>query len=185
MFNGNYMTYDPNNWEFENPTFSVDDESVATIDNKGTIKASETMGDKTTVVEVRTNNDSTTFNLHVIGSGKNYIGFSDSNSWSSIKNSIDNNETTLEEVGNIFGTHSVTLTGANKYLWIVSKTPIADGNSANTLSVKTSLFDVPLTVDGQRGDLYYYHCPNSLTAESNGQSGDGVSINFDITIEEK
>ena len=186
MFNGNYMTYDPNNWEFENPTFSVDDESVATIDNKGTIKASETMGDKTTVVEVRTNNDSTTFNLHVIGSGKNYIGFSDSNSWSSIKNSIDNNETTLEEVGNIFGTHSVTLTGTNKYLWIVSKTPIADGNSANTTyPVKTSLFDVPLTVDGQHGDLYYYHCPNKLTAESEGQSGDGVSIEFDITIEEK
>lgn len=186
LFNGNYMTYNPNNWEgFEDLVFSIDDESVATINNKGVITASNTMQDKTTIVEVRTNNDSTTFNLHVIGSGKNYIGFSDNNSWQLVKNEIDDQTTSLVEVNDVFGTHSVTLTGENKYLWIVSTQPIADGNSANVLQVKTSLFDVPLTVDGQHNGLYYYHCPNSLTAESNGQSGDGVSIDFDITIEEK
>lgn len=121
LFNGNYMTYNPNNWEeFEDLTFSVDDESVATIDNKGKITASNTMQDKTTIVEVRTNNDSTTFKLHVIGSGKNYIGFSDNNSWQLVKNEIDDHTTSLVEIENVFGTHSVTLTGEDKYLWIVS-----------------------------------------------------------------
>ena len=184
--NGNYIVYDPNNWEdFEKPTFSIDDSSVATIDKNGIIKAAETMKNMSTVVEVRTNNDSATFNLHIIGSGKNYIGFSNNNSWQLVKNEIDNKSTELVEINDVFGTHSVTLSGENKYLWIVSTQPIADGNSANVLQIKTSLFDVPLTVDGEHNGLYFYHCPNSLTAESNGQSGDGVSIDFDITIEEK
>lgn len=124
-------------------------------------------------------------NDQILGASGNYIGFADSDSWRNVRNDILNKTTTLTEIDEIFGTHSLTLTGENKYLWIVSLEPIADGNSTNTLHIKTSLFDVPLTIDGQHDGLYFYHCPNPLTAESDGQTGDDVNIEFDITIEEK
>lgn len=183
--NGNYMIYNPDNWnDLENITFSVDDESVATVNTKGDIFAKGTLVDKETVVEVRVNNDSNTFKLHVLGSGRDYVGFSHSDDYRTILSEINQDEdgNFIECKNGIYGTHQVTLNGKDKYLWIVSTKPIADGNSASPFWVKLSMFDVPLTADGKYFGLYYYHCPNPLSSETiNGIS----SIDFDLTIEEK
>lgn len=183
--NGNYMIYNPDNWnDLENITFSVDDESVATVNTRGDIFAKGTLVDKETIVEVRVNNDSNTFKLHVLGSGRDYVGFSSSDDYRDILTEINEDDGTnfVECKNGIYGTHNVTLNGINKYLWIVSTKPIADGNSASPFWVKLSMFDVPLTADGKYFGLYYYHCPNPLSSETiNGIS----SIDFDLTIEEK
>lgn len=178
--NGGVTEFNPSDWAFENPIFESSRSEIQVDRTTGEITAINsinsvitgiiTMKDKTGKVQAE-------FKVTVLGIQGDYIGFSSSDDVNVVKNQL--NDSTFRTVTSIFGTHHLETPDEGVYLWIVSRTPIADSNST-TSAVKSSMFDVPLAKYGDveyqqvgTDGLYYYHCPNALKG----------GIKFDITVE--
>lgn len=168
--NGGVIEFDPNHWEgYDNLNFSSSNTGIVMVDqHSGKLVAKNIKNDTKVTITVASDGKTAEFNVTVIGSGTDYIGFYTNENKNSVR-SVFENSTYFKKVDNIFDTHDLQSI-ENSYLWIISRKPIADSNSA--CKCKCSMFDVPLVYDGVIDGLYYYHCPNKLVAAS-----------FDITVE--
>lgn len=177
LSNGGSTEFDPKDWNFGSIKFYSDDPSIVSVDEKtGKLTATPTSGDKETTIQVYSGTVNTSFKVKVIGSGKDYIVFTDSQNVNDINACIRDPKSfpgsKVYEYDNIFGTHDLVNPTSGNYMCICSRRKIADSNS---LYIKCSLFDVPLLPVKTRpaDNLYYYVCPNALE-----QTG-----TFDITVE--
>lgn len=177
LANGGSTEFDPKDWDFGSIKFYSDDPSIVSVDEKtGTLTAMPTSGDKETTIQVYSGAINTSFKVKVIGSGKDYIVFTNSTNVNDINACIKDPKSfpgsKVYEYDNIFGTHDLVNPTKGNYLCICSRRHIAD---SNTMHVRYSMFDVPLLPVKTRpaDNLYYYICPNALE-----QTG-----TFDITVE--
>lgn len=160
------VQYNPNSWEYDKLAFTSSNPQALSVRSGGTL-VSAVVNEDTEVTVTVTNPNSIsligTFNVVVKTPAAGYIGFA------STASAADLQISSLTEVDNVFGNHTVTNSTTGNYLWICSPKRVSDVNS--------SLFDVPIasveekTIDGIT--YYCYHCPNAL-----------IATTFDISIEE-
>lgn len=180
LTNGGQVEFNPEEWPYSSIKFESSDPDIVSVDpNTGKLTAGDVSSNKTVNITMYADDVVYSFAVKVIGSGYDYIGFVPSTNVDQVKQLINNAYNFPVKTRSIYGTHELTTPSEESYLWIVSRSPIADMNSIEKYAhVRISTFDAVLkeaaTPTGE-DNHYYYYCPTKLMS----------NVSFDITIDEK
>lgn len=179
--NASTVVYVPEDWEnngFEKLIFTPVGENadVITIDDNGKIASFTTTETKDVTVRVQSQDGTGAIAQFVVtvlaGGDHDYIGFSKATTAANLEFSQ------LAMVDNIFVTHNLTNIEEGAYLWICSRVPVKDADSAdlnNVFYLRSNTFDAPMIAQPEIKEGYYcYRSQNALHPAS-----------FDITVEDK
>lgn len=178
--NGGTLVYNPDDWAdngYEKITFTPVGENadLIVIDENGNITAKETTETKDVTVRVQSKDGfkaTAQFTVRVIAGGDHdYVGFSMAQNASAL------NFEDLIAKDNIFATHNLENVNFGAYLWICTRVPLKDTDSAdfnNGIYIRTNTFDVPMVEPQIKDGLFCYRSANALQPSV-----------FDITVEDK
>lgn len=173
--NGSFVSYDPATWAesgYSELSFESSDTSSLLVNEDGRLIGQNV--EQTTDVNVTVSVPGAavlpyTFVVTVLsGANVDYIGFSTTNNVNNLKLSD------LNQVNNLFKTHFLTNSTEGAYLWICSRVPVQDTDSADIYARMSNTFDVPLEYKGIKEGYNCYLCPNPL-----------IATKFDITVEDR
>lgn len=180
--NASTVVYDPKDWEdngFEKLIFTPvgENANVITIDDNGKIASFETTEKKDVTVRVQSQDGTGAIAQFVVtvlaGGDHDYIGFSTATTADNL------NFGDLATTNNIFATHKLTNITDGAYLWVCSRVPVRDIDSADLNNeffyLRSNTFDVPMIAQPWNKEGYYcYRSWNAIHPAS-----------FDITVEDK
>ena len=206
--NGSVLEYTPNNWPYEKLNFTASTDGVIEVDPEtGVIKA--TAQDYTTsahvTVSAENNGITAEFTVTVMGGNYDYIGYlpvrpyaADQESdeeygFSRTDQSFEKPEQEYYTAAGVEAVNVSELTRVNdlskpvqvqndtdgKYLWFVTRQPIACAVNISIASANPIIY-IPLTKYQFKKDdsKYYYCCPNPIKANAE-EGGDIFCVKFE------